>query len=155
MKAYNRILVPMPHDGRGEILLRRAAEMLPASRGDMMVVQVLDTRTGFESDGPAGNLRGERVARQVPGAKKRLDLLLARNNLAWAESRVLCGEPHPAMTEFIRVWKPDLVVTCAHLSPEALGYDLAAEPPDVLTVKCHGLFSRLGDAFGQAAHGHA
>lgn len=155
MKSYRRILVPMPADGRGEILLRRAAEMLPASRSDMMVVQVLDTRTGIESDGPAGNLRGERVARQVPGAKKRLDLLLARNNLAWAESRVLCGEPNPAMADFIRVWKPDLVVTCANLRPEELGYDLSAEPPDVLTVKCHGLFGRFGDVFGHAVPGHA
>jgi len=155
MKAYQRILVPIPADGRGEILLRRAAEMLPTSRGNMMVVQVLDTRSGFESDGPAGSLPGERAARQVPGAKKRLDLLLARNNLAWAESRVLCGEPHPAMTEFIRSWKPDLVVTCARVSPEELAYDLAADLPDVLTVKCHSLFGRLGGAFGQAAHGHA
>lgn len=155
MKSYRRILVPMPADGRGEILLRRAAEMLPAGRGDMMVVQVLDTRTGFEADGPAANLPGERVARRVPGAKQRLDLLLARNNLAWAESRVLCGEPHPAMTEFIRAWKPDLVVTCASLMPEALASDLAAELPDVLTVKIRGLFDRLGDAFGQLAHGHA
>ena len=154
MKSYRRILVPVPADGRGEILLKRAAELLPANRGDMMVVRVLDTRTGFESDGPAASLPGERVARQIPGARKRLDLLLARNNLSWAESRVLCGEPRPAMTEFIRVWKPDLVVTCADLVPEQL-YDLSGEPPDVLTVKCHGLFNRLGDAFGYAAHGHA
>lgn len=154
MKTYQRILVPLPADGRSEILLRRAAEMLSATRGDMMVVRVLDTRTGFESDGPAASLPGERVARQVPGARKRLDLLLARNNLAWAESRVLCGEPRPAMTEFIRVWKPDLVVTCADLAPEQL-YDLSGESPDVLTVKCHGLFNRLGDVFGFAAHGHA
>ena len=155
MKTYRRILIPLPADGRGEILLRRAAERLPASRGDMMVVRVLDTRHGFESDGPAGSLPGERVARQVPGVKKRLDLLLARNNLAWAESRILCGEPRPAMAEFIRAWKPDLVVTCADLAPEQLANDLSGEPPDILTLKCHGLFNRLGDAFGLAAHGHA
>lgn len=155
MKAYQRILIPMPADGRGEILLRRAAGMLPHGRGEMMVVQVLDTRSGFESDGPAGRLAGDRVARQVPGARKRLDLLLARNNLAWAEARVLCGEPRPTMTGFIRQWQPDLVVTCADLHPADLAHDLTVEPPDVLTVKCSGLFDRLGGAFGQTAHGHA
>ena len=155
MKAYRRILVPMPADGRGEILLRRAAEMLPVSRADMMVVQVLDTRAGFESDGPAGSLVGEREARRVPGARRRLDLLLARHNLAWAEARVLCGEPRPAMTEFIRAWRPDLVVTCARLSPEDLAGDPAGDPPDVLTVQCHRLFGRLGEVFGHPLPGHA
>lgn len=155
MKSYRRILVPWPTDGRGEILLRRAAEMLPASLGDMMVVQVLDTRSGFDSDGPAGQLAEERVARQVPDARKRLDLLLARNNMAWAETRVLCGVPRPTMSDFIRTWKPDLVVTCADLRPEELARDLASEPPDVLTVKCHRLFARLGGHLGHVAHGHA
>jgi hypothetical protein len=155
MKTYQRILVPMPADGRGEILLRRAAELLPAGRSNMMVVQVIDNRSGFDSDGPAGRLAGERVARRVPGAKKRLDLLLARNNLGWAESRILCGSPRPAMTEFIRAWRPDLVVTCARVSPEELAHDLGGDQPDVLTVKCRGLFGRLGEAFAQAAHGHA
>lgn len=154
MKAYRRILVPMPADGRGEILLRRAAELLPACRGDMMVVQVLDTRSGFDPDGPAGCLAGERTARRVPGARQRLALLLARNDLAWAESRVLCGEPRPTMAGFIRAWRPDLVVTCSRLRPEELAYDLSAEPPDVLTVRCHGLIGRLGVTLGHA-HGHA
>lgn len=159
MKNYRRILVPMPSHGRGAALLRRASEILPTSRADMMVVQVLDTRTGFESDGPAGSLAGERVARQVPSAKMRLDLLLARNNLGWAKSQVLCGEPRPAITDFIRAWKPDLVVTCAKFSPEEISTDLTdllGNAPDVLTVNCNGLFSFLSEAFGHhAAHGHA
>ena len=155
MKSYRRILIPMPHDGRGEILLRRAAKLLPTDRGDMMVVQVLDTRSGFASDGPAGSLPGEREMRRLPDLKRRLDLLLARNNLSWAEARVLCGEPRPAMAGCIRDWKPDLVVTCDRLVPETLVHDLSVEPPDVLTVKCHGWFARLGEVLGPVAHGHA
>lgn len=155
MKNYRRILVPLPADGRSEVLLRRAAEMLPGGRGELMVARVLDTRSGFESDGPAGRLPGEREARQVPGEKKRLDLLLARHKLGWAESRVLLGDPRPTLHAFIRDWRPDLVVTCARMSPDELGYDLTDEPPDVLTVKCHGLFWRLGERFGHEAPGHA
>lgn len=155
MKTYRRILIPMPHDGRGEILLQRAAELLPSRCGDLMVVRVLDTRTGFESDGPAGSLPGEREARRIPQVRRQLDLLLARHDLSWAEARVVCGDPSPAMADIIRDWKPDLVVTCARGVPEASAHDSRHPAPDILTVKCHGLITRLGEAFGAMSHGHA
>lgn len=155
MKTYRRILIPMSHDGRGEILLQRAAALLPARRGELMVVRVLDTRTGFESDGPAGTLPGEREARRIPQVRRQLDRMLARHDLSWAEARVVCGAPSPAMVDIIRDWQPDLVMTCGRWAPEAWVQDSPSPSPDILTVNCHGLFTRLGQVFGAAAHGHA
>lgn len=147
MKAYRRILVPMPADGRGEILLRRAAELLPGGQGELLVLRVLDSRSGFTADGPAGSLPGEREIRRLPGEKRRLDLLLARHNLGWAQSRVLVGEPQPTMVACIREWRPDLVVTCARLPDGGTDDTAAGMSPDVLRVKCHGLLARWGGAW--------
>jgi len=150
MKTYRRILVPIPADGQGDVLLQRAAELAQGQHAQMLVVRVLDTRSGFEPDGPAAVLPGEAAARRSPDAKKRLDLQLARNNLGWAEAKVVWGEPQAVLAEVIRNWAPDLVVACAGLLPTGI-----AEDADILTVGCRSLLGRLVGAFNHHAPRHA
>jgi nucleotide-binding universal stress UspA family protein len=138
MNSYQRILVRIPAGGQGDTLLHRAAELAQSRHTQILVVRVIDTRSGFESDGPAGMLPGEAAARRVPQARKRLDLQLARNNLCWAESKVVCGEPKAALTELVRAWKPDVVVTCDGDLQHGIVQDV-----DILTVSCGSLFRRL------------
>jgi nucleotide-binding universal stress UspA family protein len=150
MKTYRRILVPISAGSQSDILLHRAAELAQTQRAQMLVVRVLDTRSGFEPDGPAALLPEEAAARRAPDVKKRLDLQLARNNLGWAEAKVVWGEPKVVLAEAIRNWEPDLVVACAGHLPQGI-----AEGADILTVGCHSLFRRLSEAFHHPAPGHA
>jgi len=150
MKTYRRILVPISADGQSDVLLHRAAELAQAQGTKMRVVRVLDTRSGFEPDGPAAVLPGEAAARRAPDVKKRLDLQLARNNLGWVEANVLWGEPKAVLADVIRNWQPDLVVTLAGYLPQALTEDV-----DVLTVSRPGVFRRLAEAFHNPSPRHA
>jgi nucleotide-binding universal stress UspA family protein len=150
MKTYRRILVPIPSGGQGDILLQRAAELAQTQHTQMLVVRVLDTRSGFEPDGPAAMLPGEAAARRAPDVRKRLDLQLARNNLGWAEAKVVWGEPKTVLADVILSWAPDLVVACAGLLPQEI-----AEDADILTVGCRSLFGRLAGALHQLAPRHA
>jgi len=149
MKTYRRILVPIANDGQGDILLLRAAELAQAQSTQMLVVRVLDTRSGFEPDGPAAALPDEAAARRAPAAMKRLDLQLTRNNLAWAEAKVVWGEPKVVLADLIRHWQPDLVVACTGTMPQGI-----AEDADILNVGCHRLFKRLTEAFHHPAPRH-
>lgn len=150
MKAYRRILVPITSTGQGDILLQRAAELAQAQRAQMLALRILDTRSGIAPDGPAAVLPGEAAARRAPGAKKQLDLQLARMNLGWAEARVVWGEPIVLLTEIIRAWEPDLVVACAGQLPYGI-----TEDADTLTVACGGLFKRLSGMLNNPAPRHA
>ena len=150
MKTYQRILVPIPSGGQGDILLQRAAELAKAQHTQMLVVRVLDTRSGFEPDGPAALLPDEAASRRAPDVKKRLDLQLARNNLGWAEAKVVWGEPQTVLADVIRDWAPDLVVACTSLQPHGI-----AEDADILTVGCRSLFGRLAGALRFHAPRHA
>ena len=150
MKTYRRILVPLSADGQSDVLLHRAAELAQAQDAKMLVVRVLDTRSGFEPDGPAAILPGEAAARRAPDVKKRLDLQLARNNLAWVEAKVVWGEPTAVLPDVIRNWQPDLVVTFTSHLPQ-----LAVDGVDVLTVSRPSVFRRLAEAFQNPSPRHA
>lgn len=146
MSAYRRILVPILSGSQAEIQLNRVTELGEIAQAQMLVVRVIDPRSGFEPDGPAAAARGRRVT----NAKQRLDLQLARNNLSWAESRVVLGEPKAALAAVIRSWKPDLVVTCEGHLPEGV-----AQGADVLTVGRCGILRRLADSLRLSAFRHA
>ncbi|MBZ0105289.1 MAG: universal stress protein [Sulfuricella denitrificans] len=150
MTTYQRILVSISAGGQSDVLLHRAAELAQSQRIQMLVVQVIDTRSGFESEGPAGILPGESAARRIPDAIKRLDLLLARNNLSWAEAKVVRGEPKVALAEVIRAWKPDVVVTCDSHLLHGIEQDA-----DILTVSRQSLFRRLTRYWRQPTLQHA
>jgi hypothetical protein len=140
MKSYSRILVPIPAGGQGDILLQRAAELAHSQRTHMLVVRVLDTRSGFEPDGPAAMPSGEAAARHATGVRKRLDLQLARNNLGWVEAKVVWGEPKAVLTDLIRVWQPDLIVACSGQLPQTI-----AEGVDIFTVGRRSWHKRLAE----------
>lgn len=149
MKNYRRILVPILAGSQSDVLLHRVAELAQVSRTQMLVVHVLDSHSAIPSDGPAGALPGELTARRAPEAMKRLELQLARNNLAWAEAKVVWGDPQVLLADIIRTWAPDLVVTCNQL-PQGL-----VQGPDTLTVGCRSLFRRLAQTLHQGVPGHA
>lgn len=150
MKTYRRILVPISAGDQGDFLLQRAAELAQGQRTQMLVVRVLDTRSGFEPDGPVATLPGEAAARRAPEAMKHLDLQLARNNLAWAEAKVVWGEPKAVLADVVRSWDPDLVVACAGRLPQGI-----AEGADILTVGRRSLFRRLAEVLHHPAPRHA
>ena len=147
MSNYQRILIPIDSISRGEVLLKRTAALVQSERAEVRVVKVIDSRAGFDSDGPAGTLPMERAARKKPGARKQLELMLARSALSWAQADVIHGEPIPALAEAITRWRPDLVIAATTLLlPSWVAYAVAQSGsvrPDMLTVNCGTLFSRL------------
>lgn len=150
MKNYRRILVPLLSSSQSDIVLQRATELALAERSQLLVVRILDTRSGFEPDGPAAILPDEAAARLAPDAQKRLELQLARNDLGWAEAKVVWGIPSAALAEIIRSWKPDLVLGCSGHLPNGI-----ASGVDILTVGCNSMFRRLADALRLPVPEHA
>lgn len=149
MSTYQRILLPIFSQGESDVLLHKVTELAQGRYTRLLVLRLLDTR-GMEPDGPGASLPGEILSRRVPGLLQRLDLQLARNNLAWAETRVVWGEPQTALAEVIRTWQPDLVVTCeSHLSEEI------ARGADILTVRRDGILRRVADSLRHIAFQHA
>jgi acyl-coenzyme A synthetase/AMP-(fatty) acid ligase len=145
MESYRRILVAIITGGETDILLQRAAGLSQVHRAQLLVVRVLDTRSGFEPDGPTALLPGDAVARRVPDTKRRLDLLLAQHNLGWAESKVVWGVPQAMLAHIIRTWEPDLVVTCEGDLPREI-----TKGADTLKVGRRNWFSRLLGALAPA-----
>ncbi len=72
MKTYRRILVPIPADGQGDVLLQRAAELAKAQHAQMLVVRVLDTgsrvvrQESRQVEVPAGERRDVAVLGALP-----------------------------------------------------------------------------------------
>lgn len=152
MKARQRILLSFTPGRRGEASLRRAGEVAASEHADLLVVEVLDTRSGFESDGPAGILPGEHAARRVPAEKKRLDKQLTQHGLCWANTAVVCGEPRAALSAVMHNWRPDLVIGDARM-PRTFFHRAGQNEPEMMTVSGGGLFARMmGFLFPHARH---
>ena len=154
MKTRQRILVPFTHGHSGSALLRRAGEIAAAGETELLVVSVLDTRSGFELDGPAGNLPGERAARLAPAKQKRLDHDLMRHGLGRARATVIWGEPRAALSALIRSWRPDMIV-CDGRTRRMLPARTGDEGPQMMRVDRTGAFARLAGFFFPPAQGHA
>lgn len=154
MKTRQRILVPFTHGHSGSALLRRAGEIAAAGEIELLVVSVLDTRSGFELDGPAGNLPGERAARLAPAEQKRLDHDLMRHGLGRARATVIWGEPRAALSALIRSWRPDMIV-CDGRTRRMLPARAGDEGPQMMRVDRAGAFARLAGFFFPPAQGHA
>ncbi len=154
MKTRQRILVPFTHGHSGSALLRRAGEIAAAGEIELLVVSVLDTRSGFELDGPAGNLPGERAARLAPAEQKRLDHDLMRHGLGRARATVIWGEPRSALSALINSWRPDMIV-CDGRTRRMLPARTGDEGPQMMRVGRTGAFARLAGFFFPPAQGHA
>lgn len=141
MKSYHRILVPILNNGQSGALLQKVSDIARYSRPQVLVVRILDTRSGFEPDGPAAIFPEEAAARRAPAALKRLELQLARSNLGWAEAKVVWGVPKVKLAGLVRAWQPDLVVTGKTQLPKEISASV-----DVLTTAGKSLFRRLMDA---------
>lgn len=154
MKTRQRILVPFTHGHSGSALLRRAGEIAAAGEIELLVVSVLDTRSGFDLDGPAGNLPGERAARLAPAEQKRLDHDLLRHGLGRARATVIWGEPRAALSALIHSWRPDMIV-CDGRTRRMLPARTGDEGPQMMRVGRTGAFARLAGFFFPPAQGHA
>lgn len=154
MKIRRRILVPLTHGHSGSVLLRRAGEIAAAGEAELLVVSVLDTRSSFEPDGPAGNLPGERAARLAPAEQKRLERDLMRHGLGRARATVIWGEPRAALSALIRSWRPDTIV-CDGRTRRMLPARAGREGPQMMRVGRPGAFARLAGFFFPPAQGHA
>ena len=154
MKTRQRILVPFTHGYSASALLRGASEIAASHQAELLVVSVLDTRSGFELDGPAGNLPGERAARLAPAEQKRLEHDLMRHDMGQAQATVIWGEPRAALSSLIRSWRPDLVV-CDGRTRRMLPARTSQEGPELMRIGCNGAFARLAEFFYPHAQGHA
>jgi hypothetical protein len=154
MNTHQRILVPFTHGYNGSALLRRASELAASGNVELRVVSVLDTRSGFELDGPAGNLPGERAARLAPAEQKRLEHDLMRHGLDRAQASVIWGDPRAALSDLIRNWHPDLVV-CDGRTRHLLPAWTAQDGPEMMWIGRDNAFARLAGFFYPQAEGHA
>jgi hypothetical protein len=154
MKTRQRILIPFTHGHSGSALLRRAGEIAASQEVELLVVSVLDTRSSFDSDGPAGSLPGERAARLAPPEQKRLEHDLKRHGLNQAHATVIWGEPRSALSVLIRSWCPDLVL-CDGRTRRLLPVRADREGPALMTIGRDGAFARLAGLFFPHAQEHA
>jgi nucleotide-binding universal stress UspA family protein len=154
MKTRQRILVPFTHGYNGSTLLRRASELAASGNVQLLVVSVLDTRSGFESDGPAGSLPGERAARLAPAEQKRLEHDLIRHGLDWAQATVIWGEPRAALSALILSWNPDMVM-CDGRTRRMLPARMSQEGPEMMRIDRNNAFARLAGFFLPQTQGHA
>jgi nucleotide-binding universal stress UspA family protein len=154
MKTRQRILVPFTHGHSGSALLRRAGEIATSADIELLVASVLDTRSGFESDGPAGGLPGERAARLAPAERKRIEHDLVRHGLDRAQATVIWGEPRAALAGLIRSWRPDLVV-CDGRTRRMLPDRSGEDGPATMRIGRSGPLARLAEFFVPQAPGHA
>jgi hypothetical protein len=154
MKTRQRVLIPFTHGHSGSALLQRAGEIAASCDVELLVVSVLDTRSSFDADGPAGTLPGERAARLAPPEQKRLEHDLMRHGLNQAQATVIWGEPRTALSDLIRSWRPDLVVCdgrTRHLMPARSDQ----EGPELMTIGRNGPVARLAEFVFPHAQGHA
>lgn len=149
MKPYRRILVPIFHNGQSEDLLHAVREIATDQRPQVLVVRLIDTGSGIESDGPAGRLPGEIASRHAIDAMHRLDLQLARHRLAWVEARAVWGDPAAELTHLIDRWQPDLVLTRRGQLPQEV-----PEGVDLLHTAGRGFLRQLAGSFLQPAPGN-
>lgn len=154
MKTRQRILVPFTHGHSGSALLRRAGELTASGEVELLVASVLDTRSAFEPDGPAGNLPGERAARLAPPEQKRIEHDLMRHGLGRAQATVIWGEPRSALAALIRTWRPDLVV-CDGRTRRLLPARYGQEGPALMMVGGNSAFARMAGFLFPHPQGHA
>ncbi len=146
MKTPQRILVPFTHGQSGSALLRRAGEIAAAGNAQLLVVSVLDTRSAFDLDGPAGSLPGERAARLAPAEQQRLERDLARHGLGPAQATVIWGEPRAALAALIARWRPDTIL-CDGRTRRMLPARMEDDGPALLRLGGQGAFARLAGYF--------
>ncbi|MDQ1313935.1 MAG: universal stress protein [Pseudomonadota bacterium] len=154
MKTRQRILIPFTHGYSGSALLRRASDIVASGDVELLLASVLDTRSGFDIDGPAGNLPGERAARLAPAEQKRLEHDLIRHGLDRAQATVIWGEPRSALATLIGSWRPDLVV-CDSWTRRMLPARTSKEGPEIMRIGRNGAFTRLAEFFYPQAQGQA
>ena len=154
MKTRQRILVPLTHGYSSSALLRRASELVAAGDVELLVVSVLDTRSSFDLDGPAGNLPSERAARLAPPEQKRLEHELTRHGLDSSQATVIWGEPRAALSALLHSWRPDLVV-CDARTRRMLPARTSQEGPEMMRIGRDNALARLAGLFHPQAQGHA
>jgi hypothetical protein len=110
---YKRILIPSLGACPSAAQLKQGASLAARDRATVQVMQIVESQSTFEPDGPVGLLAVRRNVRRLAAACKRLDIHLARSRLSGVRSSVLCGEPDTLLARALRQWQPDLVIVAA------------------------------------------
>ena len=93
MQTYRRILAAIDLGKHGEQVMRRAAQLAKAHGAKLIVVHIVDYTPGFESDHIPFRTPGEMQTAIADLARKKLDEMLKRLNLAAADAIVITGRP--------------------------------------------------------------
>lgn len=118
--GYRRILI-LAEPGQLDVVLSRAANLSRQDDTAILVAHLIDLSRFNARDG----VQPEDLALQkAPAARRWLDLQLARHHLAWAESRVLWGDPIRLLKNLRRDWRPDLLLAGAESIPAGARQDL-------------------------------
>jgi hypothetical protein len=96
--------------GRGGLALLREAAAQANAGALIRVVRILDTRSGFDADGPAGQLPDERVARRVAAERQALVAAVHNAGIPPCQIDVLWGEPAVTLAALIASWRPERVL---------------------------------------------
>jgi hypothetical protein len=151
MKTYRKILVPSFSSCPSVAQLTRCSELAVPGDCKVRVVHILDRSRIFESDGPVGIFpQEELIASKVSDTRQRLRLLLERNELDWAQSSVVVGDPQPLLARELKAMAPELVIVTkgwGHVHRVKRAARQAGIPvPDILDVAADGLVRKIINA---------
>ena len=110
MQTYRRILAAIDLGKHGEQVMRRAAQLAKAHGAKLIVVHIVDYTPGFESDHIPFRTPGEMPTTIADLARKKLNEMLKRLNLAAADAIVITGRPEREIHYLVEQQRADMLV---------------------------------------------
>jgi universal stress protein A len=148
MQTYRRILAAIDLGKHSEQVVRRAAQLAKAHGAKLIVAHIVDYAPGFESDHIPFRTPTQMQAAIADLARKKLDEMLQRLNLAAADAIVMTGRPEREIHYLVEQQRADMLVVGSD-APYQLrkirDARLGARACQVLAVQpeCRPILSRL------------
>jgi universal stress protein A len=148
MQTYRRILVAIDLGKHSELVVRRAAQLAKAHDAKLIVAHIVDYTLGFESDHIPFRTPSEMQTAIADLARKRLDEMLKRLNLAAVDAIVINGRPEREIHYLVEQQRADMLVVgsdAPHGLRKIKDARLDARACQVLAVQpeCRPILSRL------------